>query len=143
VADGSEQDYVDKLRASGNYIPELALVAEEDGKLVGHIMLTKTYITAVGSKSDALLLAPLSVALQYSNRGIGSKLVEKSLELAKNMGYTAVFVLGDPAFYGRFGFKSSLLFGVKHVPPIGDQYVMVRELSVGSLTGVSGTVTFT
>ena len=143
VADGNEQDYVDKLRASGNYIPELALVAEEDGKLVGHIMLTKTYVTATGSKFDALLLAPLSVALQYRNRGIGSKLVEKSLELAKNIGYTAVFVVGDPAFYSRFGFKSSMLFGVKHVPSIGDQYVMVRELSVGSLAGVSGTVTFT
>ena len=143
VADRKEQDYVDKLRASGNYIPELALVAEEDGKLVGHIMLTKTYIIGVGSKFDVLLLAPLSVALQYRNRGIGSKLVEKSLELAKNMGYTAVFVVGDPAFYGRFGFKSSVLFGVKHVPPIADEYVMVRELSVGSLTGVSGTVTFT
>ena len=41
VANGKEQDYVDKLRASGNYIPKLALIAEVDEKLVGHIMLTR------------------------------------------------------------------------------------------------------
>jgi len=54
VANGNEQDHVNKLRASGGYIPDLALVAEEDSKLVGHIMLTKTYITTGGSKFEAL-----------------------------------------------------------------------------------------
>ena len=44
VSNGNEQDYVNKLRASGNYIAELALIAEEDEKLVAHIMLTKTYV---------------------------------------------------------------------------------------------------
>jgi putative acetyltransferase len=66
VADGNEQNYVDKLRVSGNYIPELALVAEEDAKLVGHIMLTKTCVSMANLKFDALLLAPLSVALEVS-----------------------------------------------------------------------------
>ena len=47
VSNGNEQDFVNRLRASGSYIPELALVAEENGKLVGHIMLTKTYV-AIG-----------------------------------------------------------------------------------------------
>jgi predicted N-acetyltransferase YhbS len=143
VADGSEPDYTNKLRSGGGYVPELALVAEEDGKIIGHIMLTKTYITTGGSKVESLLLAPLSVVLEYRNRGIGSKLVKESFELAKNLGYGAVFVVGDPAFYCRFGFKSSVLFGIKHVPTIPDQYVMVHELSAGALTGVSGTVTFT
>ena len=50
VSNGLEQDYVNQLRASGNYIPQLALVAEEDGKLVGHIMLTKTYVSLDNSK---------------------------------------------------------------------------------------------
>ncbi len=143
VANGNEQEYVNKLRANSNYIPELALVAEEDGKLVGHIMVTKTWITTVGSKVESLLLAPLSVALAYRKRGIGSELVKASFELAKTLGYTAVFVVGDPAFYGRFGFKSSVLFGIKHVPEIPDEYVMVYELSNGALAGVIGTVTFT
>jgi predicted N-acetyltransferase YhbS len=143
VADGNEPDYINKLRSGGGYVPELALVAEEDGKIVGHIMLTKTWVVTGGSKVGALLLSPLSVALEYRNRGIGSKLVKESFELAEKLGYRAVIVVGEPAFYSRFGFKSSVLFGIKHVPTIPDQYIMVHELSAGALTGVSGTVTFT
>ena len=142
VADGDEQGYVNKLRASGNYIPELALVAEEDGKIVGHIMLTKTYVATGGSKFEALLLAPLSVALEYRRCGIGSKLVLYSFDLAKKLGYKALFVVGDPAYYGRFGFKSTAPL-IKHVPmPIPDENLMVYELSSGALAGVAGTVTF-
>ncbi len=140
VADGNEQDFVNQLRASDNYIPELALVAEENGKLVGHIMLTKNYITASSSKVEALLLAPLCVALEYRNRGIGSKLVEHSFELAKKLGYRAVFVVGDPAYYSRFGFKRSVLFGIRALN-IPDEYVMVHELVAGALVDVTGTVT--
>jgi hypothetical protein len=70
VSNGKEQDLVNKLRNSGNYIPELALVAEEDGQLIGHIMLTKTYIiTNDGDKYETLLLGPISVSLEYRNRG--------------------------------------------------------------------------
>jgi len=142
VADGNEQDYVNTLRASSNYIPELALVAEEEGRLVGHIMLTKTYIIAADSKFEALLLAPLSVGLEYRNRGVGSKLVLESFELAKKLGYKAIFVVGDPAYYGRFGFKSIALFGIKHDPPIPDPYVMAYELTPGALSDVTGTCNF-
>ena len=143
VSNRAEQDYVKKLRASSNYIPELALVTEQNAKLVAHIMLTKTFVATGGSKFEALLLAPLCVALEYRKNGIGSKLVAKSFEYAKNLGYTTVFVVGDPAFYGRFGFKSSALFGIKHIPLIPEQYVMVYELSPDALTGIAGTVTFT
>ena len=89
----------------------MALVAEEGGKFLGHIMLTKTCVVTSGSKFEALLLAPLSVALEHRNRGIGSKLVKESFDLAKSFGYKAVFVVGDPAYYSRFSFKSSMLFG--------------------------------
>jgi putative acetyltransferase len=143
VSDGDEQNYVNKLRASPNYIPDLALVAEEDAKLIGQIMLTRTAITSGESKVEVLLIAPLSVALEYRNRGVGSKLVEKSFELAKRLGYKAVLVVGDPAYYGRFGFRSSASFGIQHVPAIPDPYVMAIELTTGSLAGVAGTVTFT
>jgi predicted N-acetyltransferase YhbS len=143
VSNGDEQDYVNKLRASPSYIPELALVAEEDKKFVGHIVLTKRAIASGESRVEALLIAPLSVAFEYRNRGVGSKLVEKSFEIAKKLGYKAVFVVGDPAYYGRFGFRSSVSFGIRHVPVIPDPYVMALELSSGALAGVNGTVTFT
>ena len=56
VSDGKEQDFTDHLRASGGYVPELALVAEEDRKLIGHVLFTKTYITNGGNKIETLLL---------------------------------------------------------------------------------------
>lgn len=143
VSNGEEQDYVDNLRDSGNYIPELALIAESDGKIVGHLMLTRTFVVTSDSREEALLLAPLSVALDYRKRGIGSGLVVESFRLAKGLGYTVVFVVGDPAFYGRFGFMPSVLFKIKHVPPIPEENVMVTELFAGALNGVAGTVTFT
>ncbi|MDD5648587.1 MAG: hypothetical protein PHY03_06600 [Dehalococcoidia bacterium] len=54
VTNGKEQDFVNQLRAGGNYIPELAPVAEEGGKLIGHIMLTKTYINGNNNKYETL-----------------------------------------------------------------------------------------
>jgi predicted N-acetyltransferase YhbS len=143
VSNGKEQDFVNKLRERERYIPELALVAEKNAKIIGHIMLTKTYVTNSNSKFEALLLAPLSVSLDYRKRGIGSNLVTRSFEIAKNLGYKAVFVVGDPAFYGRFGFESSAHFGIKHVPAIPEQFIMVHELIAGVLAGINGTINLT
>lgn len=71
VSDGGEQDFVLKLR-KGSYIPELELVAEEDGVLIGHIMLTGASIRENGGCFGTLLLAPLSVALEWRAKGIGA-----------------------------------------------------------------------
>jgi predicted N-acetyltransferase YhbS len=140
VSDGDEQNFVDKLRASSGYIPELALVAEQDGQIIGHVMLTKTWVAGAGLKHEVLLLAPLAVALEHRRRGIGSKLVMESFRLAKNMGYQAVLVVGNPAYYGKFGFRPSVSFGIVHDPPIPDPYIMACELVPHALSGVSGTV---
>lgn len=140
VSNGLEQEFVNQLRSSSNYIPELALVAEENDKVIGHIMLTKTYIIIGGSKFEALLLAPLSVALEHRNAGVGTKLINESFRLAKEMGYTAVFLIGDPAYYHRFGFKSSVEFGVTQLHNIPDEYVMACELAPNALLGVSGII---
>ena len=142
VSDGKEQDFVNQLRSSGNYIPELALVAEENDKLIGHIMLTKTYIVNESHKFEVLLLAPISVALEYRNRGIGSSLIKNGFKLAKEMGYTSVFLVGDPAYYHRFGFKTSVAFGIKNTHNIPDEYVMACELVPHALHGVRGTIDF-
>lgn len=139
VSDGKEQDFVNQLRSSGSYIPELALVAEENHKLIGHIMLTKNYISNSGSKTKTLLLAPISVALEYRNKGVGSKLIHKSFELAKSMGYESVVLVGDPAYYSRFGFKKSVDLGIRYLHDIPEEYVLACELVPGTLYGTSGT----
>ena len=80
VSDGDEQDFANRLRIHGNYIPELALVAECQGKLIGHIMLTRTVVTQDdGTPYEALMIAPLSVVLDYRNQGVGSALLKVGL----------------------------------------------------------------
>jgi putative acetyltransferase len=140
VSDGTEQDFVNRLRAGGNYIPKLALVVEEDGKLIGHIMLTKTYVQSDGKQHEALLLAPISVVLEYRTMGVGTMLINESFRLARTMGYEAVFLVGDPAYYRRFGFRSTADFGITDTHGIPEEYVMVCELAEGALEGISGTV---
>lgn len=139
VKDGDEQDYAVKLRNGKGYIPELALVAERDGMLVGHIMLTKTCIHQTdGSCYEALLVAPLSVLLEYRSRGVGSALMREGLRRAKEMGYQAAFLCGDPDYYGRFGFVSTSHFEIRPAEDIPPQYVLGIELETGSLDSVSG-----
>ena len=140
VSNGKEQDFVTQLRNSPDYIPELALVAEEDGRLIGHIMLTKTFIASEGNRHEALLLAPISVQLEHRNRGIGIALINRSFELAKAMGHQVVLLVGDPAYYRRFGFRSAAAFGIRHSHDIPDENVMACELAPGALNGVVGTM---
>lgn len=140
VSNGKEQDFTIELRSSGNYIQELSLVAEEEGKLVGHVMLTKTYITNCESKFEALLLAPISVLLESRNKGIGSELIKESFRLAKKLGYTVVFLVGDPAYYQRFGFRPAVNFGIKHTYEIPDENVMACELVPNALKGICGKI---
>lgn len=138
VSDGKEQDFVDELRSGYNYIPELALVAEENGKLIGHIMLTQTFIANDKHRFATLLIAPLSVVLKHRNKGVGSALIQEGFKLAKERGYTSVFLVGDPAYYHRFGFQTAADFGIKTTHPIPDKNVMVCELVPEALLGVSG-----
>lgn len=142
VSNGKEQDFVNQLRDSVNYIPELALVAEENNQLIGHIMLTKNFIRNSGGNAETLLLAPLSVILEYRNKGVGSKLINKSFELAKCMGYKSVILVGDPAYYSKFGFKKSVDFGISCSHNIPEEYVLACELVAGALREKSGTIDF-
>ena len=146
-ADGTEQDYVNKLRNSGNYLPELALVAEdEDGRLIGHIMLTRIAIAlnkvTPENTLGILLLAPVAIALERRNNGLGSILIRESLKRAKNKGHAAVILVGDPHYYERFGFISAAKFGIQNKQNIPDENVMVLELKSGILDGISGIVDF-
>lgn len=138
--DGDEQDFAVNLREGINYIPELDLVAELDGQLIGHIMLTKIYVTKPdGSKYDTLMVAPLSVLLEYRSFGVGSALMKEGLRLAAEMGYGSAFLLGDPNYYQRFGYKPTHLYNINH-ESFPAEYLMVKELIPGTLDGVTGVV---
>ena len=140
VSNGKEQDLVNELRDSDKYIPQLALVAEDDSGLIGHSLMTKTFIADGDNKFEGLYLAPISVVLEKRKIGVGSKLMNESFRIAKELGYKAVFLVGDPAYYHRFGFKSLSSFGIKYKLEIPEANVMGCELVPNALTDVKGTI---
>lgn len=143
VKDGDEQDYAKNLRESEKYIPELSLVAESNGKLIGHIMLTRIMVQKPDdTQFDALLVAPLSVLLEYRDKGIGSTLMKEGLMKATELGYTSAFLAGDPDYYKRFGFISTSEYNILNVNDIPNQFVMVKELVPGGLKDISGKIDF-
>ena len=148
-ADGTEQDYVDKLRSGNTYLPALALVMEDenaDNKLIGHIMLTKIAIKGAASMPknmfEILLLAPVAIDETYRNKGLGSDLIRDSLARAKDEGYAAVILVGDPHYYGRLGFVSADRFRIQNKQNIPNENVLIYELTPGILDGMEGTVDF-
>lgn len=110
-ADGNEQDLVNELRNGNAYIPELSLVAVENGKIVGHIMFSKAQ---VGGKT-VLALAPLSVLPEYQRKGIGKSLIIHGHKTAKSLGYQYSVVLGSEQYYPKSGYVPAETFGIK--PP--------------------------
>jgi len=124
-----ESELVRSLRASDNYVPDLALVAEEEGKVVGHIVFS--YITLKGDEEFRVLaLAPMAVTPELQRRGIGGALVEAGLERADDQDEPLVIVVGHPTYYPRFGFESARGIGIE--PPsedFPDDAFMVRRLS--------------
>jgi len=107
----------DALRAAGAMT--VALVAEEDGAVVGHIVLSR--VTIGGTAGDWLGAGPVAVRPDRQRRGIGGALVEAALERARRLGAPGCVLVGDPAFYGRFGFATREGLVHEGVP---DQFVL-------------------
>ncbi len=119
-----EADLVAALRLSGDAV--LSLVAEDDTALLGHILFSKLL-----APDDSLALGPLAVAPEKQGQGVGTKLVENGLAKAAKQGWSAVFLLGDPAYYARFGFSISAAKGFKTVYPT--EFFMALKLLPGGL----------
>jgi putative acetyltransferase len=135
---GGEEEalLVEKLRASGASI--ISMVAKEDGRVAGHILLSP--VTLEGSPLKGVGLGPLSVAVDRRRRGIGTLLVKAGLSSCRDMDYDFAVVVGEPAYYSRFGFEKGSTLGLKCALPVPDDVFLARALKPGILQGVSGTV---
>jgi len=114
-----EADLVDRLRADGDGV--LSLVAVDGGKVVGHVLFSE-----MTAPFRALALAPVSVVPERQRSGIGSRLIRAGLSRAEEDGWVGVFVLGEPDYYGRFGFDAVRARGFES--PYAGPYLMVRAL---------------
>jgi putative acetyltransferase len=135
----AEARLVDALR-DGGYV-RASLVAEQDGKVVGHILFSDLPIVTEAGTVPALALAPMAVLPQFQNQGIGSALVRRGLVVCKEQGHRIVVVLGHPQFYPRFGFSSKLASSLTSPFGGGDSW-MALELVPGALADVAGRVVY-
>lgn len=105
-------ELVELIRKSPNYIPELSLVAEFEGTVVGHGMLSHLNLQDNGKLHQIVTLSPLSVLPEMQKKGIGSALVKTAIEKADKLGEPLIVLEGSPNYYPRFGFKFAGDFGV-------------------------------
>lgn len=125
----NEARLVEQIRESDNFIPELSLVAEEDGEVVGHALFSHVGIEGPDG-GRALALAPVAVRPDRQRRGVGIALIEEGLRIADARGETLVVVLGHASYYPRFGFTSARGHGVDPPSPdIRDESFMALPLS--------------
>ncbi|HVX91977.1 MAG TPA: N-acetyltransferase, partial [Xanthobacteraceae bacterium] len=94
----------ERLRECRFPAPDLSFVASEHGRLVGTVRL---WPVTLGAGRAGLLLGPLAVAADARNRGIGSALMRHALAAAQRLGHACVLLVGDPPYYGRFGFSAA------------------------------------
>ncbi len=128
-----------KLRDVAAFIPELDFVAELDRQIVGNIMYSKAKIVDEnGREHEVISFGPLSVLPSFQKSGIGSKLVKHTLELAREMGYKAVLIFGNPAYYHRFGFANAEKYHITTSGGENFEAFMALELYADALQGISG-----
>ena len=104
----AEAKLVGELRDAGDSV--ISLVAEQDGQVVGHVLLSR-----MDAPFPALALAPVSVTPRRQRSGIGSALIKSAVDRARSEGWAAIFVLGDPNYYARFGFDRAAATGFTSV----------------------------
>ncbi|MBN2577629.1 MAG: N-acetyltransferase [Pirellulales bacterium] len=108
----TEHLIVEVLRTDGALT--VGLVAEVEGKVVGHIAFSTIKID--GKECQWFALGPIGVAPELQRKGIGKRLVEEGLEAIRDLGARGCFLVGEPEFYGRFGFRSLPVLTMEGIP---------------------------
>ena len=131
-----EARLVDALRASGRL--SLSLVAVESDAIVGHVAFSPVTLPGAGG---GVGLAPLAVLPSFRRRGIGAALVREGLVHAERAGVQFVVVLGEPAYYGRFGFRPAARWALRDEYHGGDAF-QALELRPAAVPAAGGLVRY-
>lgn len=140
----NEAKLVDALRSNQNaFLPELSIVATDNNKIVGHILFTKINIKDdSGRLNESLGLAPMAVRPELQKNGIGGQLIRKGFEVAKELGFKSVIVLGHEHYYPKFGFQPADKWKIKSPFDVPSNVFMAIELVTDGLKDISGTVVY-
>jgi putative acetyltransferase len=128
-----EARLVDELRADAGYLPQLSLVAEDGDELTGHVIATRGRLEPLGI--PVLGLGPLGVRPGHQRRGVGTALVHSLVAVAEASEERLIALLGDPAYYGRFGFVRATELGVEPPDPAWAEHFQARLLAGPPVSG--------
>lgn len=136
-----EHFIVNQYRDNSDFIKELSLVLELDNKIIGYIMFSKAQIDCDnGTKLDVVTFGPLAIHPDFQRKGFGKILVDYSLEKAKDLGYTCVFICGNGEFYGKSGFVPATTKEIRYADDLEGEalYFLCKELKENFLKDVYG-----
>ena len=143
-----EASMVDLLRAEGAVILSMVAVSgpagcdEAGGLAVAHALFSPVTIGTGDASTTAVGMGPVAVLPEWQGQGIGTMLLETSLEILRMARLPAVVVLGHPGFYSRFGFLSAKRWGLTLGMDVPEAAFMALELQAGALAGTAGEVRY-
>ena len=130
---------INHLRNEKEFVKALDFVAVHNDEIVGNIVYVETKIMDNNNTEHQIVtFGPVSVLPEYQNKGIGSKLINHTAALAKEMGYKAILIYGDPEYYKRFGFKESKAYEITNADKKYPAALLALELYPNALTGMKG-----
>ncbi len=141
-SDNKEHFLVERLRNSEAFIPELSIIAESDGSIIGHILLTRIQITNDDESFSSLALAPVSVLPAFQKKGIGGQLIVEAHKIAKSLGHQSIVLLGHESYYPKFGYELASKYNITIPFEAPEENCLVIKLVRDGLNGVSGAVEY-
>jgi predicted N-acetyltransferase YhbS len=134
---GCDEHYlVHKMRNHPDFLQQFDFVAEYQGKIVGNIMYTRSWLLyEPGQELEILTFGPISVLPMYQRRGIGSALIDHTKKIAIQQGVKAIVILGDPHNYCKHGFKSAKDYNISDMDGNYPYGMLALELEEGALGG--------
>ena len=121
------------------FVPELDFVMELDGEMIGQVIYVRSEIECDdGRVVPIMTFGPICIAPAYKRQGYGKRLLDYSMEKAKEMGAGALAITGNILFYGKSGFVPAKTKGVRYADDPDADYFLIRELTDGFLDGISG-----
>lgn len=135
----NEHYLIHVMRSCDAFIKPLDMVAEYEGAIVGNIVYTKSKIIGDdGDSYEVISFGPVSVLPEYQGMGVGKALIETTKDMAREMGYKAILIYGDPEYYKRVGFLPAEHFGIGTSDDHYATPLLACELIPGELDGKQG-----
>jgi len=129
---------VHNIRKKKEFIKDLDYVAVLNDEIAGNIVYAKAKIIGLNKEYDVITFGPVSVLPMYQKKGIGKNLIKHTITKAKEMGFNAVIIYGNPKYYERFGFKNSKEYKITDMEGNYNDALMVLELRPKSLENING-----